>query len=618
MAVLTLEQRVEKLTGRALTELDALSHHLRDAVIDVTNRWIATHPEDVFLFLRESAEQSGGNFNIEGAEVVSVVRKVKEDDWRGCTEIPHHLQSRTKDINSIHYVSKFNPAFIRHSQGNISVIPISTSDSKFKVYYVNNKPENKLGADLYCTDTEINYFPLGKIDLVILKASIAELGDAMSKVIPGESAAITAIFAESQTELDSCKSLCDNVNTHIANAVTKLGYVHSEILLANIELDKMEAEIEHDNAELDLAKAEIAESVVNVDNEIDTAQDAITTAAGRINTAVALANVEFDKGSNLLDLGETDSEGAVNTALGLLKIAVDQAAAEADKFIVADADSIFGDEDTFLTDVSQLKRVKDALDNAEKIIDDGANSPTGNAAGDAASYLYDEEDLELVQGAVAIASSEIQRAQAHLSEWTSIGGMRMKSIEAALAEGNGYANEIKTRLAQAATKREETKARLGLGASFLEEAKTGSLEVQSYSQEVQSRIAQVQGQLAVAQGYIATGAGYSRVAKGYATIAQGFISTASAYLQEANGYFTASKSISGEIQTRISLAVSFQKEIQLRILEMKSQTDQIQTQLILYKRQYDEAFMYNMPKLMQQRQQQQAQQRQQAQRRGRR
>lgn len=134
------------------------------------------------------------------------------------------------------------------------------------------------------------------------------------------------------------------------------------------------------------------------------------------------------------------------TAIGLVKTAVDQAATAAGKFLTADSDSVFGDESTFLTNDSQLARVKNALDNAEKIIDDGANSPTGNAAGDAATYLYTEEDTELVQGALSIAGSEINRAQAHIAEWVAIGDMRVKEVNAALAEANGYVSEAKIRM----------------------------------------------------------------------------------------------------------------------------------------------------------------------------
>ena len=145
-------------------------------------------------------------------------------------------------------------------------------------------------------------------------------------------------------------------------------------------------------------------------------------------------------------LGSKSSNSDITTAFGLLKAAVDQAETAGDKFEQANSESIFGDEDVFDTAASQLTRVKDALNNAEKIIDDGANSPTGNASGDAATYLYTDEDTELLNGAINIARSEIQRAQAHIQEWVAIGDMRVKEINAALSEAKGYAEEVQARL----------------------------------------------------------------------------------------------------------------------------------------------------------------------------
>ena len=145
-------------------------------------------------------------------------------------------------------------------------------------------------------------------------------------------------------------------------------------------------------------------------------------------------------------LGDKSSNTDITTAFTLLKAAVDQAETAGDKFASSTSDSVYDTDSTWTAASSQLTRVKDALDNAEKIIDDGANSPTGNAAGDAGTYLYTDEDTELLNGAISIASSEISRAQAHLSEWTAIGDMRVKEINAALSEAKGYADEIQARL----------------------------------------------------------------------------------------------------------------------------------------------------------------------------
>ena len=130
------------------------------------------------------------------------------------------------------------------------------------------------------------------------------------------------------------------------------------------------------------------------------------------------------------------------TAIALVKAAVDQAETAASKFESA-TESVFGDADTFDTAASQLTRVKSALNNAENVINNNQPSSTTDAFG-----AQDNEDIELVMSVIRIAQSEIQRAQAHLSEWTGIGDMRVKEVNAALSEANGYVSEINIRMSR--------------------------------------------------------------------------------------------------------------------------------------------------------------------------
>ena len=132
---------------------------------------------------------------------------------------------------------------------------------------------------------------------------------------------------------------------------------------------------------------------------------------------------------------------AITTALGVIKTAVDQAATAAGKFLSADSDSVFGDEETFLTANSQLTRVKDALDKVSALIE--SNKPASSYD---AHDLLQAEDIELLQGNLSIVQVELQRAQVHISEWVSIGDMRVKEVNAALSEAQGYASEIQSRL----------------------------------------------------------------------------------------------------------------------------------------------------------------------------
>ena len=127
-------------------------------------------------------------------------------------------------------------------------------------------------------------------------------------------------------------------------------------------------------------------------------------------------------------LGSKSANSDIVTAIGLIKTAVDQAATAAGSFLAATG-SVFGDGDTFLTS------------DAEDVINSDEPSATTDAYGAQAG-----EDIELVSSALNIAKTEISRAQMHLSEWTAIGDMRVKEVNAALSEAQGYANEVQSRL----------------------------------------------------------------------------------------------------------------------------------------------------------------------------
>ena len=101
---------------------------------------------------------------------------------------------------------------------------------------------------------------------------------------------------------------------------------------------------------------------------------------------------------------------------------------------------LWDDTDNFAS--GRLVKVKDALDNAMTLIDDGTNSPTASAAADAASHLVNE-DIELVKSTLEVVTTELQRAAAHLKEWHTIAATALK-------EAQGYAEVIKTRMSKMA------------------------------------------------------------------------------------------------------------------------------------------------------------------------
>ena len=138
-------------------------------------------------------------------------------------------------------------------------------------------------------------------DKKVLEAAQAE-GEA-------DDGAIATALGLIKTQVDSAVSIAGNMHTYLGNAGTRVATA---------------------KAEVDIAKTEAAEIATQTDNsgDFETALDAINTELDKVDEVIVEASTEFDKVDNvivegsvevdkstaLLDLGETDSEGAVNTA----------------------------------------------------------------------------------------------------------------------------------------------------------------------------------------------------------------------------------------------------------------------------------------------------------------
>ena len=176
----TFQAQVEGLTSLSVgtsPTTGELTQYLKDGVIDVTNKSITMNPSTVKHFSRVSTIKTSNPLDINGARILSVVREAgTNNDWRNCTEIPLHLQSRVTDINSLNYASKFNPAYTILENGQINVYPEPGADpNSFKVYYVNNVPEDKGGDALLYSHSDIKYFDDSKVYLVVIYAAIKSL-----------------------------------------------------------------------------------------------------------------------------------------------------------------------------------------------------------------------------------------------------------------------------------------------------------------------------------------------------------------------------------------------------------------------------------------------------------
>jgi len=145
-------------------------------------------------------------------------------------------------------------------------------------------------------------------------------------------------------------------------------------------------------------------------------------------------------------MSDLNTNSDITTALTYAKAGLDQAEAALDKFEAVDGDSVFGDEATFLTADSQLAHVSDALIKAQNLID--GTTVGGDTEPESAQYWLNDEDTEMVQATLQTAQAEIQRAQTSIQHWVSIGDMRAKQANTALAEANGYISEVNTRMAR--------------------------------------------------------------------------------------------------------------------------------------------------------------------------
>tara|TARA_R100000664_G_scaffold21347_1_gene30678 strand:+ start:30 stop:713 length:684 start_codon:yes stop_codon:yes gene_type:complete len=176
--------QVQGLTGLTIsssgtnpTEAE-ISQYLKDGVLDITYKTLAARPADAEHFLVDSDVQTAQRFDPKSGDVISVVREdgVTANSWRPCIKLSNNLEYLVTDKNSLHYASKFNPAYIILDDGRVNVYPApGSSPDRYKVYYINNVPINNAGSALAHSDSDIGYFPAQKVYLVSIYAAIKAL-----------------------------------------------------------------------------------------------------------------------------------------------------------------------------------------------------------------------------------------------------------------------------------------------------------------------------------------------------------------------------------------------------------------------------------------------------------
>ena len=169
--------QVQDLTSLTVSDNDELSRFLQNGVIDVTSRWLAMRPQDSHMFMRISSEStSQAGISASSAKVISVLRESgTNDNWRNCRRIPPDLQSMVADVDSLHYASKFNPAYLISEEGAVLVYPEPSSGgaNSYKVYYVNGEAKDQTNdATLIHSHSDVKYFPEDKVYLVVIYAGM--------------------------------------------------------------------------------------------------------------------------------------------------------------------------------------------------------------------------------------------------------------------------------------------------------------------------------------------------------------------------------------------------------------------------------------------------------------
>jgi hypothetical protein len=181
----TFQERVEGMITYSITASTTpttlqLNHFIQDAVKDITFKWIAIKPQDAYLFQRVTSDQSANEYSIGTAQVVSVLRESGATDrWQSCRRIGADLLYDVTDTQSIHYASKFNPAYFISENGEISVFPTpDSSGDKWRAYYLNVVPieeSPESGQTLDRESSGVKYFPDHLEYLIPLYASIRAL-----------------------------------------------------------------------------------------------------------------------------------------------------------------------------------------------------------------------------------------------------------------------------------------------------------------------------------------------------------------------------------------------------------------------------------------------------------
>ena len=430
-------------------------------------------------------------------------------------KVPSSMKGFIANSASLNFDTETFPKYYVSAGNTVIVKPNPTAGETAIVNYVDH-----LNVD---DDCDLR-------NAVVFHAASKEFEKLASTQDSSVTTAVTAI----NTQLDAAiVEIAEAATLVDSNVDTAIGKITTAIELANGQFDA--AVLESAQAETHADDSDIATALTAINTQIDAAVSSLSSST----TAVAAANTEAAE----LAI-QTDNSGAINTALNGMATAVAKFRADASD------PALFGNDSTYSTSGNEMTRVKDALDNAKSIIGDGASSPTGDATGAAASYLFTEEDTELLQGALGIASSEIQRAQAHIAEWNA-------TVQALSAEINGFGSEAAARAGFTGAKAQAIQSFINVAsghsstaAAYVNAAQGYIAEVQAYAARTQIYISTAQNRVNAGQAFIAEAQAYSNEVQSRLSQVQAQSGVGASYLQAASGY-------ASEVQSRLGMKSDF-------------------------------------------------------------
>ena len=493
----TFSAQVVDLVG-AFSDETALDSFITEGANEVINAM----PRDMQERVAEETSFSNTTTS-EGSKILHVLR----DDGtihQPCRKIPASKRGRIQDSSDMEYATATDPAYYVQDAA-VTIFPTGTG----KLVSI---PTYNQGAALDASSlSTITNFPNEAEYLVTVYAAMKALQQNMSGMMTLAAIDTTALGAIT-TELNKADDIISTAQGKVDAFYTSIG-----------DIDDTTELWDNTNKRFTVVRDALVYATNLIDNnKPDAAYD---VAQNLLDVNAALDGMQAHLADGEAILTSDPTSGDIATALTAMKNAIEAAEASFDK-MEASTESVFGDEDTFTTANSQLTRVKDALDKVSSLIE--ANKP---ASGYDAHDLLQAEDIELLQGNLSIVGVELQRAQMHLSEWTAIGDMRVKEINASLAEAQAYGSEIQARLAYASAYQQASAARGQEGQSRIAQANITLSVAQQELARANAAIAEINVLMGSYRLELEGVAPYLQAATGYISQAQGYVAEANIRMQ---------------------------------------------------------------------------------------